>query len=1323
LAILVKQYGENREHSIKMVEAVLAAVRDINFEVVKAGLELAGQMLDNQILPGFVYTELVVHIFTFPRLLDAPFDEASGRILKELRPPFDSRISEAFSLYVLDRTRAISLFTRLVFVFQRCPEIDVLLPFSVLGRLAKLFETELMRPQARSQDQARYIRQIEGLLMPAVRIAITGKFDPIDLRQIANVFLRTLEKWRLIPDRIFEFFLKVGCLPFPTDLFRDAQKWVEQRCYPSLVACALEFLPVPDVLTSRDFISKTLRTLSEIQPWAGGEFRFLPKIIARILVVPEYYRTFWPVLDSIFLPNEKLGGDEFRDRRLIYLKSVIASETPFSKRGFLLDFWKRWTLSSWLVLVLIQAIDALPIAQQLDYLEFVITNAGSWMPELFLSSGALLSSRVIMNEVKIRLVEFLIPHLPEVPPHASQPFVETIRSEPFLKACELPALVGHALAERFGARVRVAETIRSLLGNTEVERFCQIGALCELLWRDDHLAFLVLLIRDGSALWGPLVACSHFLAESSGVMAEDLFSSLTSDIHSREVLGQLFLRALEQKQTRILSGLLAAFCKAGIAINQDLRAAAVDITDALECLDFSEPLPDVYVLPHNLNDLVFAKFLETEDIETIAAAGQFFLRQYAEADVLGLNFTNPAVAQMRSLLDGFRQRDSNDNIFAALTRFDGNEQPILDAARVDTHALEAIEQTTRAFFCERPNLRVFDAEWLITVQTAIRLLKKRDAEPLATLDCYVNPVYVNFINRLRCDRRPTVDSQEGSPTLVVSPLLRDLFSQIAGFTTHGFLIVSFMNLEAALRSPDSARDLRKWSVLVFSLFLASPSAAGARAVVASYAQVAKQPDLPLFVRCESSARILTVCRLARDFPEIISVVSSILSVIDDKKSFAVWCCQLFELSRVGWFSEACPRKTNDPIALEVELAAGTTPSMATAAEADKIASFKTFADGIFAFDFDSFSRGRRMELAARAFLSGRSDKASELLLLGVDPSQLENVVDFSEQIELRYCPGYRALKERLRALVDSVNRRAPFTFPTRMQFVEDIRVLTVQEGIRRTSETTVLLPVGTIHGNPQLLALQRSDAPHLSTTFSTLLVLFNHIMKLAYPTRFRSMGLSGGLAHPVGNYILYRLPKETSTAVDSRLLDRVLRVGRAEGFTLRRRLLRSFVAHACVRDLFSLPQRSEADTLVSTPMASFAPSVADFRIQTVGDGPAVFLSPALMEVFGPSGRGEAVLAVAAVAQGLAMNIESVRAFHEVVVLDAVRGEDACTQMIEGVDEIEAKMLRHSPPKLPAATGEDSKDWIEKVIAVVDSWTVMEIQEKGPAMESEEFPWF
>jgi hypothetical protein len=567
-----------------------------------------------------------------------------------------------------------------------------------------------------------------------------------------------------------------------------------------------------------------------------------------------------------------------------------------------------------------------------------------------------------------------------------------------------------------------------------------------------------------------------------------------------------------------------------------------------------------------------------------------------------------------------------------------------------------------------------------------------------------------------------VDPQDSANALVVSPLLRDLFFQIAGYTTHGFLIVSFANIEAALRSPDSGRDLRKWSVLVFSLFLASPSPAGAQAVVASYAQVVKQPELPLFVRCESSARILTVCRLARDFPDMAPGIHSPFAGIEDKRSFAVWCCQLFELSHESWFRMAYPRKENDLVALEVEQAAAEVlPHFeSVAAEAEQHACFKAFADGLFAFDFESFSRGRRIELAVRAFLSGRSDKTAELLLLGVNPSELTANADLPEQIEVRYCPGYRALKANLRALVDSANCHAPFTFPTRMEFVEDIRVLVIQEGIRRTSATTILLPVGTIHGNPQLLALQRSDAPHLSTTFSTILVLFNHIMKLAYPTRFRSMGLSGGLAHPVGSYILYRIPKESSTAVDSRLLDRVLRVGRAEGFTLRKRLLRSFVAHACVRDLFSLPQRREGDTLVSMAMASFAPSVADFRIGPTGNGPAVFLSPALAEVFGPSGHGEAVLAVAAVAQGLAMNVESVRAFLEVAVLDAAKGTDACARMMQGVGEIEAKMLGLSPPMFPAATREDSREWIEKVIAVVDSWAVMVPQEKRIAME---LPWF
>jgi hypothetical protein len=97
-------------------------------------------------------------------------------------------------------------------------------------------------------------------------------------------------------------------------------------------------------------------------------------------------------------------------------------------------------------------------------------------------------------------------------------------------------------------------------------------------------------------------------------MAEGMFTRLQDDLECRAVMGSPFVTALEQKQTPILARILAMLTKAG----------TIDITDAGEFVDFTEPMRRDDVLPHNLNDQVSISFLGDEDLETAAAAGNFF---------------------------------------------------------------------------------------------------------------------------------------------------------------------------------------------------------------------------------------------------------------------------------------------------------------------------------------------------------------------------------------------------------------------------------------------------------------------------------------------------------------------------------------------------------------------------------------------------------------------------------------------------------------------------------------------------------------------------
>jgi hypothetical protein len=160
-------------------------------------------------------------------------------------------------------------------------------------------------------------------------------------------------------------------------------------------------------------------------------------------------------------------------------------------------------------------------------------------------------------------------------------------------------------------------------------------------------------------------------------------------------------------------------------------------------------------------------------------------------------------------------------------------------------------------------------------------------------------------------------------------------------------------------------------------------------------------------------------------------------------------------------------------------------------------------------------------------------------------------------------------------------------------------------------------------------------------------------------------------------------------------------------FAFRLRLLRSFAAHAFLRDLFSLTQQREEAMLFSPYSASFSSLVGDFAIRKVSYEPAFYLPETLAEMFGKSMRGAMALAIGAIAQGLVMNIESVRAFLEVLVIDARGGEG----LLQTVGQIEQKLTRLAPPKLTEGIEDGSRKWMSTLIGIVDEARVMREREK------------
>jgi hypothetical protein len=395
---------------------------------------------------------------------------------------------------------------------------------------------------------------------------------------------------------------------------------------------------------------------------------------------------------------------------------------------------------------------------------------------------------------------------------------------------------------------------------------------------------------------------------------------------------------------------------------------------------------------------------------------------------------------------------------------------------------------------------------------------------------------------------------------------------------------------------------------------------------------------------------------------------------------------------------------------EVDEILRVTPSLSTAFK--RLQVFERFANELFAGDFDGFLSNRSREKSFQKFLAGNPSEKLEKSLYELsftkdDLKTIKTDDQLYEWIDNRFnlTRGYKAQKTAFLDLLKTVNLSLPLILPSRPGLMEESKVMLVRDRIQKVSDDTFLIYVATNHGNPHLFLLQQCESSSASMTFSSIILLLGRNLKSSYPGRFRSMRFPHSLAWAIGpRYILYRIPKYSLTA-NTDLLSSAISVGsKADFWALQLRLVRSFAGESFLRDIFSLKQQPEQSVVVSIRHAAFSNIVGDFGIKQPSDLPSMHLTDGLVRLFGPSGRGNLVMATAATAQSFLTNIESVRAWIEMALEERPTEdfEGALDEMMLKRGQIEQKILTCAPPKGPGATPQDSVLWMAHLLKLVDS---------------------
>ena len=154
-------------------------------------------------------------------------------------------------------------------------------------------------------------------------------------------------------------------------------------------------------------------------------------------------------------------------------------------------------------------------------------------------------------------------------------------------------------------------------------------------------------------------------------------------------------------------------------------------------------------------------------------------------------------------------------------------------------------------------------------------------------------------------------------------------------------------------------------------------------------------------------------------------------------------------------------------------------------------------------------------------------------------------------------------------------------------------------------------------------------------------------------------------------------------------------------FKIRRQSLLSFALQATMAYLLALPRFPDSDLLFMDNCGYFVFPLNAYKVVSNSDVPAFNMPSQLAHLYGPSMRGELILAMASYAQTFLEHIEQLRMCYEVLIGDHLKDSMNVDSLLEYRDIIDANIVRLAPPSGPGCTPEDSIDWMKAMNELLD----------------------
>lgn len=543
------------------------------------------------------------------------------------------------------------------------------------------------------------------------------------------------------------------------------------------------------------------------------------------------------------------------------------------------------------------------------------------------------------------------------------------------------------------------------------------------------------------------------------------------------------------------------------------------------------------------------------------------------------------------------------------------------------------------------------------------------------------------------------NSENKGPFLVFSSEIRPFFDcNVIHYGFHGFFAVdstttfdTFNNIyqKMAKNEQETSQTISRfiWPSFCFNLFASTQGQSRIlfRITLDSYAkllaqyqlscsapvrgsfdslsnpsQVCSKPlFLPPFVHHASFARILSLINYAQmnqiEKPELYQEAEQCIATMaqyDIISESNLWMPQIVQLCDIPSFRKLLDKLGKSSAFIATNLAHDNDPA-APKTEADAIRLLAKLISIVFSLPIECFVK------------SGVRKTIDDIDLNNLSKEQRDSIKQFS-------------------IFLEELNRKTPFFYDRRILSMK-IGIIHFNSDFCRINDNCItfsgILKMPPYH---QHFIIERVTNTDTAVTFSNVFECIRNIFKYDYSSRLRRIKLSSSLAMEIGNkYILHSIPEEIESVANSDRVNRQILAlySQKDYFKLRRALIQSFAANSIMRNMFSLNQPSEDDVFLSLKSGEFPVFVKDFSIPTEFAETAVLLNSEIINVFGPTWRGELQLALSAVSSALAKHIEMVRSLIEMPIIGLYeQREKKLDAILSKRDWIENAIISFAPPK-------------------------------------------